>query len=254
VVAVSRQRGDRTASPGRADGGYHGCDGVGQRHMLPEADYCPAGLGEGLVGGAVALDVPSQLRRPVPVVVLRLAAVVGAGVPEAAVNEDGDPPAGERDIRADPAQRQIEPEVLAVAVAHGVQRGAQRQFGLGVGAAVAPHVRRTARVDREWVRLALGGRLRRGPARRRVLGLTFRRPGFPGLRARRGLLRRIRPVGRVRYNGGFCHRTRPTGQSGGTGGRPPGGRLVRHAASLTTADGQRLAYAAPWPVQPAECR
>src|SRR5580692_13001245 len=123
---------------GPADGGDHGVYRLRERYVLPEPDHRPAGLRERLVGGAVTLDVPGQLRRPVPVIVLRLAAVVRAGVPEAAVDEHGDLAAGKRDVRADPAQRQVEPEVLAVAVAPGVQRGAQRQFRLGVGAAIAP--------------------------------------------------------------------------------------------------------------------
>src|SRR5690242_8812928 len=123
-------------------------------------------------------------------------------MPEAAVDEHGDLAAGERDVRADTARRQVEPEVLAIAVTHGVQRGPQRQLGLGVGAAVAPHVRRPARIGGERVRLTLGGRLRRGPARRRVLGLAGGRPRLPWP----------------------C--------SGGTGTVL---RYVRHAQSLTTA-------------------
>ena len=42
------------------------------------------------VGGPVALDVAAQLGRPVPLVDRRVTAVLGADMPEAAVNENGD--------------------------------------------------------------------------------------------------------------------------------------------------------------------
>ena len=73
----------------------------------------------------VTLDVLDQLRAPVPLVRLRLGAVFRAGVPEAAVDEDRHLARGERDIRPHaPAAVQVEPVILAVAVAEPVQGAA----------------------------------------------------------------------------------------------------------------------------------
>src|ERR1700689_309219 len=89
-----------------------------------------SGRGEGLVGGAVALDVPGQLGRPVPLVALRLGAVLRAGVPEAPVDEHRDLAPGERDVRADPAERQANPEILPVPAPQAGQRGPERELRL----------------------------------------------------------------------------------------------------------------------------
>src|ERR1700761_5529678 len=111
--------------------------------MFPESDYGPPGFAESGVGGPVPFDVTAELRLPVPGVGRRLTPVIRAAVPEAAVNEHGDPAGGEHDVGTDPdAARQIEPQILAVTVALAVQRPPQREFRLGVGAAVSLHIRR----------------------------------------------------------------------------------------------------------------
>jgi len=116
-----------------------------RRAQDDEGELAGAGQGQRRVVGPVALDVAQQLRAPVPLVVARLGAVLGARVPEAAVDEDGHLARGERDVRPDPpAAVQVQPVVLAVAVAEVVQRAAQGQLGLGVRPPVGPHVGRPA--------------------------------------------------------------------------------------------------------------
>ena len=74
--------------------------------------------GQRRVGGPVPLDRAAQLWRPVPLVDRRIPAVLGAGVPEAPVNEDGHPAGGERDVGPDPRPVvQVKPVVLAEPVA-----------------------------------------------------------------------------------------------------------------------------------------
>src|SRR5215470_1961743 len=102
--------------------------------MLPEPDDGPAGLVESRVGRPVTLDVAAQLRFPVPAVGRRLAAVLGAAVPEAAVYENRDPPGGEYDVGPhSQATGQIEPVILSVPISQAVQRPAERKLGFGVG-------------------------------------------------------------------------------------------------------------------------
>ena len=157
-------RSDSRMRPRIADGGDHHGDGVLDRHVLPQPHHRPARLTQRRVGGAVPLDVPGQLRRPVPLVVLWLRTVLGAGVPEAAVDEHRHLARGERDIRADPFGGQVEAEILPVSVAHRVQRAAQRQLRPRVGPAIRFHVRRTAEAG--WQRV--------GPALHGVSGVVWR--------------------------------------------------------------------------------
>ena len=114
-----------------------------ERLVLPDPDHVPAGRGQRGVGRPVTLDVAAQLGLPVPDVARGPGAVLGAGMPEAAVDEDRDAPGRERDIGPDSlAVGQIKPVVLPEPVPLAVQGPAQRQFGLGVGAPVGPHVGR----------------------------------------------------------------------------------------------------------------
>ena len=57
--------------------------------MLPEAEDTPASLPQFAVRGSVSLLVSLQLLPPVLPIALGDVAVLGAVVPEAAVNEDG---------------------------------------------------------------------------------------------------------------------------------------------------------------------
>src|ERR1700689_4867081 len=69
--------------------------------VFPDPDDVPARSRERGVRPPASLDVAPQLGPPVPGVVGRLAAVLRAGVPEAAVHEHGDAPRCERDVGPD---------------------------------------------------------------------------------------------------------------------------------------------------------
>jgi hypothetical protein len=69
------------------------------RLMLPDPDWCPAcppkPVVRVLVASAIGLDLlPPPLR-----VLFRPGGVIGAAMPEARVDEDGDPRGGEDDVR-----------------------------------------------------------------------------------------------------------------------------------------------------------
>lgn len=130
----------------------HCLDRIGEWYVLPQPDDTPPSRLKSFVGGPVALDVPAQLRSPVPLVAGRLPTVFRADMPEAAVNEDRDLARSEHDVRTDTnAFGEIEPEVLAVPVALSVERAAQGDLGFGVGPAVRPHVPRSSLAGRPWI-------------------------------------------------------------------------------------------------------
>lgn len=73
-------------------------DGVGGL-VLPRADDMPAGGAESAVDAPITRGVAFELRAPIADVATGCIAVLRAAVPEAAINEDGDPPAREDDVR-----------------------------------------------------------------------------------------------------------------------------------------------------------
>src|SRR5579872_7158004 len=85
----------------------YGADRLLNGDVLPEPDDLPASLSERHVCPAIPFDVAAQLRRPVPLVRGRLPAVLGAAVPEAAVDEHRDLARGENDVWSDAYCRQV---------------------------------------------------------------------------------------------------------------------------------------------------
>src|SRR6266851_2309329 len=76
--------------------------------------------------GPVTLDVPAQLGCPVPLVDRRVPAVLGADVPEAAVDENGHLPGRERYVGTDPRTVvQVKSVIFAEPVPLAVQGAAQ---------------------------------------------------------------------------------------------------------------------------------
>jgi hypothetical protein len=68
--------------------------------VLPHAHDRPTGISEAFVGISIASLVPSDLLWPVPLVdLVSSSSVLGAAMPEAAVDEDSDTRSGENDIR-----------------------------------------------------------------------------------------------------------------------------------------------------------
>lgn len=108
----------------------HGGDG--HVLVLPDAQDGPAFGFEGCCDALVSGDVGVELGDPVVAVGLGHVAVLGAHVPEAAVDEHGDLGLGEDDVgvRADVAG--ADQQVLAEPQAHGVEGGAEPDLGLGV--------------------------------------------------------------------------------------------------------------------------
>lgn len=83
--------------------------------VLPHAYYTPAGVGERSVHRPIPRDVPLQLRAPVVAVRPRHVPVLRAAVPEASIDEYGQPRAGEDDIGSDDPIRESQRKVLAEA-------------------------------------------------------------------------------------------------------------------------------------------
>lgn len=82
--------------------------------MLPDSDYCPPfGLKHPCVA-RVAFDVALEFWSPVRRVDSRGGSVSWAAVPEAPVDENGDAPTGEHDVRTHPASRQIDAKIAPV--------------------------------------------------------------------------------------------------------------------------------------------
>lgn len=113
--------------------------------MLPDSYDMPACLGQRLVGYPVPLYRSSELRCPVPLVVLRDAAVIRAPVPEAGVVEDSHFDSGEDDVRAHTMPvRELERHVLTEPEAGSVQAGSKKHLGLGVCPPYSPQVSRSS--------------------------------------------------------------------------------------------------------------
>ena len=107
--------------------------------VLPRPDDDPASRLKRVIVGAVAVDVALQLGRPPANVALRWAEMLRAAMPEAAVDEDGDPCAGEDNIgtASDAAKRG---EMLPEAQPAPMQLRTQRPLHRAVRT-IAPHHR-----------------------------------------------------------------------------------------------------------------
>lgn len=114
------------------------CDGR-RVVVLPRADDAPALCHQDRLVPRVALPVREELPSPEVGVRLREMGVLLAVVPEAAVDEDRDPGAGEHEVGADAApaaHRSVDEEPAAAAV----ELAAHCELGRGVPSAEAGHV------------------------------------------------------------------------------------------------------------------
>jgi len=108
--------------------------------VLPDPDHLPTVLAENAVGLSVALPVASELLLPPLCIGLRPGAVLRTGVPEAAVDVDGNASGAEDDVgtRADAGHRRaIDSETQAAAV----ELRADRQLGQSVAPPDLRHLR-----------------------------------------------------------------------------------------------------------------
>jgi hypothetical protein len=71
--------------------------------VLEEAKHRPPCIPQRVVGFPVSLDIPGQLRLPIPPIDLRELSVIGALMPEATVDKYGDPSPRKGDVWTHPA-------------------------------------------------------------------------------------------------------------------------------------------------------
>ena len=90
--------------------------------MLPDAHHRPAGGDERVVDPNVPLLVAAELRRPVAIVRPRLRPVIGAHMPEAAIDEQRHPLAEEGDVDPDSDAGDVDEVVLPEPQPPGVER------------------------------------------------------------------------------------------------------------------------------------
>ena len=116
-------------------------DCLGHVLVLPDAEDGPSEGGQMSVGLAVSFDVPCKFGRPPRAVVRGCRLVLGASVPEAAVDEHCDLGAGEKDVSTAPGHA-WEGMVDAISEPESVEFAAQQQLRFGVACGLARHPRR----------------------------------------------------------------------------------------------------------------
>lgn len=106
--------------------------------MLPDPDTQPSCLGEECVNLPVPIDVALELRSPVIRVGLWIRRVIGAAVPEAPIDEDGDTSAPKDEIGSSPDRFQgSSGDPISKALA--VEYAAKREFRGRVARSVSLH-------------------------------------------------------------------------------------------------------------------
>lgn len=136
--------------------------------VLPDAQHCPARRREQGAHALISLSVHRDLVRPEGGVAGRRAVVIGAAMPEAAINEDGDLRAREEEISRRP-DAGFGSRVHPIAEPRRVYEATNSHLWLGVGAPIRAHDRahrRCARPTLTHVASVLPStRLRPRPAR-----------------------------------------------------------------------------------------
>ena len=104
--------------------------------VLPEPKNRPPQLHQMTIGVPVALDIPAEFGLPPIGIVLRSDPVLRATVPEASIDEDGDPRGAEEQIRA--SSRHIrQGRIDSIPESAAVQLSPQREFRLRVSSGLA---------------------------------------------------------------------------------------------------------------------
>lgn len=109
--------------------------------MLPKAQYLPARSGQRRVGTTIARNVAFQLRTPVVNVPGRYRGVQRAEVPEASIDEDRHPTAGEHDVGSRLAIGESDEKISSVAQPASEQFAAQPDLRSRVTPTIGLHVR-----------------------------------------------------------------------------------------------------------------
>jgi hypothetical protein len=119
----------------------HNRDGSVQALVLPDSHYSPTSAGQCSIDPLVSVHVAIELGRPVPLVGRGAAPVLGAHVPEAAVDKHSDLTRREDDVGPDlDAFWEAEEQVLPISVSELVQRAAEGNLWLRVGPPVGLHI------------------------------------------------------------------------------------------------------------------
>lgn len=118
--------------------------------MLPDPDRDPSCGDQSLVSVAIPVLVGCDLRQPVPAVgAVRAPTVLGAAVPEAAVDEDGHLGAGKDDVGL-PSEVRQRASMDPVAKATPVELSAERQLRPGVASGEGAHLLVDRLAGGEW--------------------------------------------------------------------------------------------------------
>lgn len=107
--------------------------------MLPGSEHSPARVRESVIDGTIARDVARELRPPIVGIRSGLIAVNGAGMPEAAIDENGQSRSRERDVSTRNAICCPDWKILAETQAPPVKLRAQCSLWPRVSSRVAAH-------------------------------------------------------------------------------------------------------------------
>jgi hypothetical protein len=119
--------------------------------MLPDPKHDPPGLSKRAVHALIAGNVALKLWRPIGAVDPGDIAVIRAAVPEAPIDEDGDPTLGEDDVWSNSDPVCLKEKVGTKPEAACMQLGPELHLGAGVAATVGAHHRSGCRARRMWV-------------------------------------------------------------------------------------------------------
>lgn len=146
-------RGKKLSLPSRVDGCLNEVDCSGERHVLPKSNDMPSRPLEGIRRLTIAKLGCPKLRRPIVSVTPRDRSVLGAHMPEAAVEEDGYASFRKHDIGQDRTSViDMQSKVHSEPQSSCVERRAKASFGSSVSARVRFHDLRRVRRRWEWVR------------------------------------------------------------------------------------------------------
>lgn len=105
--------------------------------MFPESQHPPPCVIETQGCLAIALDIATELGKPIVAVAFWVGRVNRAAVPEASVDVDGDTHTGEDDVGAMPVAERS--KVHAIAESSGMEEPPDGQLGLSVAASISAH-------------------------------------------------------------------------------------------------------------------
>jgi hypothetical protein len=119
--------------------GKDSLDNAGDVLVLPGPDYGPPGFLEASINESIPLSVAAELWFPIVDIASGDVSVLRAGVPEASVNKDGNPVAGENDIWANRQIRETQAIVHPKTKSVRMEGAAHGYLWLGVALEIPGH-------------------------------------------------------------------------------------------------------------------